>query len=389
MLKPLFLAGLIALCAGPGLSAAAQEQRPRTVGRAGEPAVLPGPEEVVRTRTRVVFLDALVKDRKTNEPVRDLRPENFQVLDEGRPRALSYFTREGDSRRPLALLIFVDLWSVYGRKYLKSEAALERLASALSRLAPDDEVGLMTTWLEEGQRPGEPVTALRMVGDFTRDRARTKAALLTIPRLMGEQERLLEDLAEKRERFADDLRLDLVWRLSNIADEVIPLAERFPNSQFVVVGVTDDLFDLRKGEREEVTERAVRAGLIFDGLVFNKSAAAKFFFGTFNKLLLSPRGKSLHAADELAEQTGGEVARVGKPQDLGDGLARFIESLMARYSLGFTLAEAEPDDGRLHALTVNVKARDPKGGERKLLVRARRGYYASAARAKIPRDLTP
>lgn len=389
MLKPLLLAGLIILCAGTAAPVIAQEQRPRKVGRAGQLEVLPGPEEVVRTRTRVVFLDALVKDRKTNEPVRDLAPENFEVLDEGRPRSLSYFTREGDSRRPLAMLLFVDIWAVYGRKLLKSEAALERLASALSQLAPEDEVALMTTWIEEGQRPGEPVMALRTVGDFTRDRARTREALLTIPRLMSEQERTLEDLADKKERFADDLRLDLVWRLSDIADEIIPLAERFPNSQFVVVGLTDDLFDLRKGEREEVTERAVRAGLIFDGLVFDKSAAARFFFGTFNKLLLSPRGKSLHAADEMAEQTGGEVAHVGKARDLADGLSGFIKSLLARYSLGFTLAEAEPDDGRLHALTVQVRARDPKGKERRLLVRARRGYYASAARAKIPRDLTP
>lgn len=387
MLKPLLLATLIALCAGT--SVVAQAQRPRKVGRAGQPEVLPGPEEVVRTRTRVVFLDALVKDRGTNEPVRDLAPESFEVLDEGRPRTLSYFTREGDSRRPLAMLIFVDIWAVYGRKLLKSEAALERLASALSQLAPEDEVGLMTTWLEEGQRPGEPSMALRTVCDFTRDRARTREALLSIPRLMAEQERTLEDLADRKERFADDLRLDLVWRLSDIADEVVPLGGRFPNSQLVVVGVTDDLFDLRKGEREEVTERAVRAGLIFDGLVFNKSAAAGFFFGTFNKLLLAPRGKSLYAADALAEQTGGEVARVGKAQDLADGLAGFIESLLARYSLGFTLAEGEPDDGRLHTLAVSVRARDPKGRERKLLVRARRGYYASAARATIRKPPFP
>src|SRR5919202_4190081 len=104
MLKPFLLAGLFVLCAGVTASVTAQEQRPRTVGRANRPEVLNGPEEVVRTRTRVVFLDALVKDRRTNEPVRDLAPGDFEVLDEGRPRALSYFTREGDSRRPLALL---------------------------------------------------------------------------------------------------------------------------------------------------------------------------------------------------------------------------------------------------------------------------------------------
>jgi VWFA-related protein len=386
MLK-FFLAISILLCGG-GL-ARAQEHRPRTVGRAeqpaGRPGVLPGPEEVVRIRTRVVFLDALVKDRRTNEPVRDLSPENFQVLDEGRPRTLSYFTREGDSRRPLAMLLFVDLWAVYGRRLVKNETALAQMASALSQLAPEDEVAVMTTWLEEGKQ-GEPVTALRMLGDFTRDRDATKAALLSVPRLIGEQERLLEEIAQKRERLTDDLRLDIYWKLSEIADEVIPLTTRFPASQFVVVGVTDDLFDLRKGEREEVTERALRAGIIFDGLVFNKSLGARFFFGTFNKIFMGPRGLSVHAADELAGQTGGEVAHVGRPQDLADGLARFIKSLMARYSLGFTLAEAEPDDGRLHALSLKVAARDARGKERKLLVRARRGYYVAAVPRGAPAE---
>ena len=385
MNKLLLLACVLTL---PGVAPVKAQERPRTVRQTprqtGKPEPVLDSDEVVRVRTRVVFLDALVKDRGTNEPVRGLSPENFRVLDEGRPRALSYFTREGDSRRPLALLLFVDLWAVYGRSHLKSADALGRLASALSKLAPEDEVALMTTWVEEGEEPGTPVTAVRMIEDFTRDRSKTTAALLSIPHLMREQERLLEDLAAKRARLADDLRLDIVWRLSAIADEVIPLTSRFPNSQFVVVGLTDDLFDLRKGEREEVTERALRAGITFDGLVFNKSFGARFFFGMFNKMLLSPRGLSVHAADALAEQTGGEVAHVGKPDDLAAGLERFISSLMARYNLGFALDEREPDDGRLHSLTVKVAARDGRGRERKLLVRARRGYYMSEVKRGAP-----
>ena len=39
-----------------------------------------------RSKTRVVFLDALVKDKKTNLPISNLTPENFEVLDDGKPR---------------------------------------------------------------------------------------------------------------------------------------------------------------------------------------------------------------------------------------------------------------------------------------------------------------
>jgi hypothetical protein len=77
----------------------------------------------------------------------------------------------------------------------------------------------------------------------------------------------------------------------------------------------------------------------------------------------------------MAERTGGEVARVGKPDDLANALERFIKSLMARYSLGFTLGEDENDDGQMHKLDVKVKAKDSRGKERKLIVNARRGYY--------------
>ena len=364
----------------PSLTA---QERPRVVrpgagqgggtSRAREPV-----QDIVRINTRVVFLDALVKDRKTNEPVRDLSPENFQVLDNGHPRRLSYFTREGDSRRPLAMLLFIDLWSMYGRPHLKNADAMRRFASALTKLAPEDEVAVMTTWIEEGETPDTPAPKVLMVEDFTRDRSKTTAALASVPELIKTQERMLEEMARKRSADSGDLRLDVIWRLSDLADRIIPLSARFPQSQFVVVGLHDDLFDLRKGEREKTSERALRAGITFDALVFTKSFGAKLFFGTINKLFMNPRGLSVHAADYIAEQTGGEVVSVSKSEDMAAGLERFIDSLTARYNLGFTLGEHEQDDGRMHKLRVKVRTRKGKSDERHLVVSARRGYYMSA-----------
>jgi hypothetical protein len=66
-------------------------------------------DETIRIKTRVVFLDALVKDKKTNLPISNLTQENFEVLDEGKPRPISYFTREGQARKPLALIMVLDL----------------------------------------------------------------------------------------------------------------------------------------------------------------------------------------------------------------------------------------------------------------------------------------
>ena len=202
----LLLAAVILFCC-PVLATA--QERPRTVRqesnqRSNRHAVS-YPDDVVRIRTRAVFIDALVKDRRTNEPVRDLKPEDFQVLDDGKPRKLSYFTKEGDTRRPLALLLFIDLWTQYGRAHLKSQDAMQRLASALTKLAPEDEVAVMVTWIEEGDVPGTPLPKVKVVEGFTRDRAKTTAALLSVPALIADQERQVEEIARSRTQLSEDL----------------------------------------------------------------------------------------------------------------------------------------------------------------------------------------
>src|SRR5882762_705567 len=61
-------------------------------------------EDMVRVRTRVVSIDTLVWDKKTGALVTDLTRDDFEVLADGKPRKLSYFSRGGeDHRRPLAL----------------------------------------------------------------------------------------------------------------------------------------------------------------------------------------------------------------------------------------------------------------------------------------------
>ena len=65
--------------------------------------------DTIRIRTRAVFLDALVKDKQTGIPISDLKPENFELFDDGQPRPISYFTREGQARKPLALVLILDL----------------------------------------------------------------------------------------------------------------------------------------------------------------------------------------------------------------------------------------------------------------------------------------
>src|SRR5437588_11044279 len=120
----LLLCGLIGLFN----AATARAQVPAAISDQARPV-----EDVVRVNTSVVFIDTLVRDKKTGAPVTDLSLQSFQVLDDGKPRNLSYFSREGVTRRPLALMLVLDL-STSGILYLETPEVMERINAALSNL---------------------------------------------------------------------------------------------------------------------------------------------------------------------------------------------------------------------------------------------------------------
>src|SRR5687767_7592409 len=108
-------------------------------------------EETIKIKTRVVFLDALVKDKKTNLPISNLTTENFEVLDDGKPRDISYFTREGQARKPLALILILDLRQDGAGRFLKRPEILKAMADELAKLPQGDEVAIMAMDMAEDE----------------------------------------------------------------------------------------------------------------------------------------------------------------------------------------------------------------------------------------------
>src|SRR2546423_13975566 len=99
--------------------------------------------DTIKVNTRVVFMDALVKDKRTGVPISDLKPEDFEVFDNGNPRTISYFTREGQARKPLALVLILDLRDSGAGRYLKRPEVLKVVADELAKLSPQDEVAIL------------------------------------------------------------------------------------------------------------------------------------------------------------------------------------------------------------------------------------------------------
>lgn len=131
--------------------------------------------DTIKVQTRVVFMDALVKDKRTGVPIADLKPEHFEVFDDGTPRTISYFTREGQARKPLALVLILDLREDGAGRYLKRPEVLKIVADELAKLSPLDEVAILAMNIN-----GEDEKRLWLSG-FTRNPAELVAALAKAP----------------------------------------------------------------------------------------------------------------------------------------------------------------------------------------------------------------
>src|SRR5712691_1392250 len=143
--------------------------------------------ETIKVRTRVVFMDALVKDKHTGTNVSDLTADNFAVLDDGQPRTISYFTREGQARKPLALILILDLRDDGAGRFLKREEVRESIVDELAKLPLGDEVAILAINLNSVD---DKTAAIRngkalWLTEFTRDRNQLEIALARIPALIA------------------------------------------------------------------------------------------------------------------------------------------------------------------------------------------------------------
>lgn len=406
------------------------------------------PTETIRVRTRVVFLDALVKDKRTNAPVSDLKPENFEVIDDGKPRPISYFTREGQARKPLSLILILDLREDGAGRFLKQPEILKMMADELAKLPPEDQVAILAVSI------GEDEDRVWLT-DFTNDRVQLAAALARAPNYIGESASVdrkglpseaeiaatqqkqqpnsggnssisifgdakkVEAAIEEQTKADDVVETETIKgkngavvtrtrkkdgsvslrRVSGSGKTTVELGDVYdmveavkeatkkaetqrPNSQPALVWVSDGIVPVFLEDRDATEQYLTRSNVIFNSLTVDLRTLFKFLM-PIAKPVGGWLGISIYgAAKRMAQQTGGEAVRVNRAKDYGSGLSTIIGNLTARYSLGFTLAEGETDDGRLHNLEVKVKAQDAKGKTRKLNVNARKGYYMTTTAEK-------
>jgi VWFA-related protein len=414
-----------------------------TVLVAATPVTAQEVADTVRIDTRVVFLDALVKDKRTGIPISDLAVHNFEVFDDGKPREITYFTREGQARKPLALVIVLDLRESGAGRFLKRPEILKAMIDELSKLSPEDEVAIMAMEMN-----AEDERRLWLTG-FTRDPQVIAAALARVPEFVGVQPEAADaNAANEKEKQKEEtaarespnttsqstpeaaqseaskevvetevikgkngavltrtthkdgsiavkrvnkkgnvtIEIDDIYDMAAAVREVTRRAQQQrPNSQASIVWISDGIAPIFFEDRDATQELLIRHNVIFNSLTVDLQTVFKLLL-PIGKPIAGWVGLSLYgSAKRLAQQSGGEVISVRRVKDYGSGLSKIIGNLTARYSLGFSFADSEKDDGKLHSLELRVKAADAKGKVRKLLVSSRQGYYMSTAAGKEAR----
>ena len=297
-------------------------------------------QTVFRTESQTVNVYATVTDKE--RLVTDLKQENFQVFDNGRPQPVTVFD---NSPRAIRLIVLIDVSSsMSGNLPILREAAVE----LFKRLRPDDAV-----------RIGTFGRTIEFSPKFTNNIDELRAALPTE----------ILDAPTPLWRAVDQA----ITELENVEERPVVL----------VLSDGKDSPDRNPFSKEgrqafvtmpEVTERANARDVMIYGIGLHSRGSTPFVARGGADL------GAMMAADwpdpglgTAALETGGGYVEI-RPHDAVTGemhkaFARVAEELHSQYLLGFAPAMR---DGKRHKIEVKVNVKDLKP-------RARKNYVAPAA----------
>ena len=337
-----------------------------------------------KAETDLVLVPVVVRDAQGNA-VGNLRKEDFQVFDKGKPQEITKFSIEDTSGHVAAdrslpggnspaagkaetaamtipehfvALLFDDLHMKngpgnigdFGDLVYSRDAALK----FLDTLQPADRMAIFTT-------SGEVML------DFTFDRAKLKAALLKLRAAfpnpaMGSACQIQRDI-ENESRAVVMQSGDIVRRMARLA------------GQRTVVLISSGLILYNQGactwslvpETMQLIGNAVRSRVVFNGLDARGLALSSgFSFQMFQA--------------QMTDGTGGRF--IADTNDLKDAIRQLSATPKYIYVLGFSPQMLKPD-GSFHSLTVKLES------GHKLKVQTRKGYFAPDAKEMARRQNAP
>jgi VWFA-related protein len=381
-------------------------------------------DDVVRITSNLVQFDAVVTDKK-GQQVTDLKPEEFEILADGRPQKITNFSYVQNvpdvEPTPVALAESKSDVAAPPPARLRPEQVRRTVAFVFNDLEMSWESvyyarKAIQKFVDEQMQPGDFVAILPASGgsgalqQFTNDKRLLNAAIknlrwqpqfgrgvrpfeapdFSIPSELEESEQEQSYFSQRRERFSvatlgaldavvGALR-DLPGRKSLVLlSDGIPMPPPEEDSGRVLAGIN------------RVIESANRASVIIytvdsRGLqtlsVYDASSAGVPDAGRISQLMLS-RSRELNDSQlglrKLAEETGG-VAYVNS-NDIGGGVRRALDDQKGYYLIGYRPDEGtfDPATGRMHYHRLKLNVTRPG-----LKVRTRQGFFGFTGKSVTP-----
>jgi Ca-activated chloride channel homolog len=314
-----------AICLGLATIAAfpAYAQQPATQGR---PPVL-----TIRMDTDLVVIDVTATDR-SGAYVRDLRPEEVQVFEDGQERKINFFavTDEAALSRPLAVVFALD---ISGSLRPDEMTTLRQAAMKFTELMKGDSVFAAMSFNHK----------INIVQDFT-----------------PSQEKIVRAF-EKMNRFEGSTRIyDALDRAVTMLNRGAPRTRNGRPVRRVVVVITDGFDSASIIDRREVIRRANDAGVTIYSV-------------TLPSFALSPTDSTSRVitpldASRIVSATGGQDFSADA-RDFTPIFKALAEEIRASYALAYY-----PDnrDGKRHELRIKTSRPD-------IRIRASRTSYTAPA----------
>lgn len=273
----------------------------------------PRPATTIRIDTDLVTIDVTATDKNGNY-VRDLRPDEFQVFEDGKPRKLDFFavTDESALSRPLAVVFALDM---SGSLKPEETVMLRDAATRFTELMSGDSVFAALAFNYN----------VKILQSFTDD------------------PRKLERALAKANHFEGSTRIyDAVDRAVTMLNRQAPHTRKNRPVRRVVIVISDGFDSASIIDRQELIRRANAAGVTVYSV-------------TLPSYILSPTQQSdrvitpLDATRVVASTGGRDFA--ADARDFTPIFKALAEEIRASYALAYY---PEPRDGRTHDLRVKT-----------------------------------
>jgi VWFA-related protein len=284
------------------------------------------PNDVIRVNTDLVVLDAQVIDRKTRKVFGPLQKSDFEILEENVKQEIAYF---GQDQLPLSIILLLDT-SRSVRAVI--ETVGQGANNALRHLKPEDEVAVMAF----ADYP-------KLIQPFTKDRALAA-----------------NKITEASQTFLGHGTM-LYDGLSLASREINKVTN--PANRRAIIDITDNLASTSGDEEARLQRELAESGTVVYGLTVRSGFAKVFNALTFGRI---------KGVDVYAEETGGEVLGANR-SEVDSRLGEMFRRLRTRYTIGYRPPETN-EEGAFRHIKVQLVPAIMKANK-KLVVRARRGYY--------------